>query len=129
MSRQLHKVVLLNQHDQHGSDTEKEVAMGSNWMMVMLVVSLFGPVPAVLAGETADMGNPWLQGGTCHPLLMAAECLRHQATLATLPMGKKRDRYLAEQRELIVDREKACNSNRHSEMVIFPSSRQVNYAF
>jgi tryptophanyl-tRNA synthetase len=106
-----------------------EVAMGSNWMMVMLVVSLFGPVPTALAAETADSGSAWMQGNACHPLLMAAECLRYQTTLATLPLGTERDRYLAGQRELIADREKACNAKRWSETVILQPAHKVQYAF
>lgn len=104
--------------------------MGSNWMMVMLVVSLFGPTPVARAIDTtaaADTG--WVAGGSCHPLLMAAECVRHQAMLATLPVGPERERYLAELRALILDREQACSTTRHAEMVILQPGARLRQTF
>lgn len=103
--------------------------MGSNWMMVMLVVSLFGPAPKAWAIEAASTGSMGLQGNACHAFLMAAECMRYQTTLATLPIGPERDRYLAEQRALIADREHACNSKRWTETVLLQPTRKVKRVY
>jgi len=104
--------------------------MGSNWMMVMLVVSLFGPVPAAWAVESADTGNSALQGGGCHPLLLGPECERYQARLQNLPAGPERNRLIAEQRALLLDRESACDCRRTAEAVILkPVARKAKLGF
>lgn len=104
--------------------------MGSNWVMAMMVIALFGPTPPAWAGEVAASGNAGLQGSGCHPLLLATECARYEAQLARLPAGSERSRLLAEQRELLRDREQACNCLPRAEMVILkPLARKATYAY
>lgn len=104
--------------------------MGSNWMMVMMVVSLFGPLPAAWAVESADTGNSAMQDGGCHPLLLGPECARYQAQLHELPAGPERNRLIAEQRALRQDRENACDCRRTTEAVILkPVASKAKLSF
>lgn len=101
--------------------------MGSNWMMVMMLVSLFGPVPAVMAAESVDTGKA-RPGSSCHPFLLATECARYQSGEAAI--GAERSRLLAERDALIREREQACNCSRLSEAIVLqPAARKAKLSF
>jgi hypothetical protein len=106
--------------------------VGNDWMMVMMVVVLFGPLPAAWAGNSTENGNGCWQarGNACHPLLLDSECARYQARLKSLPVGLERSRVQAEESALIRYREDACDCTRRAEaVVISPDGRRERYRF
>ena len=84
--------------------------------LILLVTLLLGSTSAV-ALEAKPVMTPFSDeksGSACHPLMMERECATFHATLASLPIGKTRDQFLAGHFALIRERESACSCNRHS---------------
>jgi len=82
--------------------------MGSNWMMVTLVMAAFGPTLSSSAERAAET-DPRLQEieAGCHPLIMAHECRSFRdALLRTQQEG--RERILTEYLATIVERLSDC---------------------
>lgn len=82
--------------------------MGSNWMMVMLAMTAFGPsYPG--AGARAAEANPTvleIESG-CHRLIMAHECRSFREALSRTP-NEGRERIVAEYLSTIQERQSNC---------------------
>lgn len=82
--------------------------MGSNWMMVMLVMAAYGPsYPG--AGALAAETNPTvleIESG-CHRLIMAHECRSFLEALSRTP-NEGRERILMEYLSTIQERRSVC---------------------
>ncbi len=82
--------------------------MGSNWMMVMLVMAAFGPTyPG--AGAQAGKKNPTvseIEAG-CHRLILAHECRVFRESLSRTP-PEGREHILSEYQATILERQTAC---------------------
>jgi len=82
---------------------------------LFVALALIGLInPALAATETAKATPPETLRSeiACHMLMTEQECNQFKAAAAQLTPGPTRDRYLAEHRILIQEREAACSCNR-----------------
>lgn len=82
--------------------------MGSNWMMVMLVMAAFCPSYASASAQ-AEQRNPTvleIEAG-CHRLILAHECRGYRDALSRIP-PEGRERILSEYLATILERQTAC---------------------
>lgn len=75
--------------------------------------SLLFPVLAMLLATTWAHALDTSATPACHALMTEAECASYLATLARLPMGEERARYVAAHHELMREREFACDCGRY----------------
>jgi hypothetical protein len=74
----------------------------------------------------ADLFSPGKES-PCHSLMTDKECLAFRSTLASLPKGKTRDRFMAEHTALMRERETLCSCNRANAdtVILYPRVKQV----
>lgn len=97
---------------------------------VSRLFALFAIVLPIAAAAAADQAGVtswhWSAGGAaCHPLMLAPECDRYRTTMATMPPGKEKERYVQLLREWMADREAACSCHRvRNAAIVTPTRRQ-----
>ncbi len=103
--------------------------MNLNKTMTLLMIGLTFAGYASRAGAETNSATTMdamtsLQG--CHVLMTETECGSYLNTLATLPPGEARDRFLLAHRAMISERIVSCNCNRIiKEPVVFPYNQRV----
>ena len=82
--------------------------MGSNWMVVMLVMAAFGPSYPSAGAQTAQTNPTVLEiEAGCHRLILAHECRSFRDALVRTP-PEGRERILTEYLATIQERQSDC---------------------
>ncbi len=84
-------------------------------LTLMLASTLLLHAAPILAGGAGAMEVSLparAPGGDCHRLMTEQECDAYKSSLALLPLGETRDRFLAEHAANMREREAACSCTR-----------------
>lgn len=96
-------------------------------VLMLLVFTL--AYPARANDAPADLATDLeFRADHCHSLMTDSECVAHLNTLATLPVGAERSRYLHEHLDQRRERERLCACGQARQAITYyPGSRQAMY--
>ena len=122
-----HRAATLTAKSLNNTNEERVMKQNGKSALLMTTAILLTTVPtfAMEAGSLQETWREGIQSGACHGLMTERECAHFQATLAGLPKGHARDRFLADHLALMHERESVCSCSRFQNEVLYPNVHQV----